>query len=30
MNMTRLFINAGRTDGLRESDIVKAVASELL
>ena len=27
MNMTRLFINAGRTDGLRESDIVKAVAS---
>ena len=27
MNMTRLFINAGRIDGLRESDIVKAVAS---
>ena len=28
MNMTRLFINAGRTDGLKESDIVKSIASK--
>ena len=27
MNMTRLFLNAGRTDGIREADIIKAVAS---
>ena len=28
MNMTRLFINAGRTDGLKEADIVKSIASK--
>ena len=27
MNMTRLFLNAGRMDGIREADIIKAVAS---
>ncbi len=27
MNMTRLFLNAGRTDGIKEADIIKAVAS---
>lgn len=27
LNMTRMFINAGRTDGLKEADIVRSIAS---